>query len=114
MVGKPMRHAALLSLQFPGMQLAAAQQYCLVTAGYAPLHAWVKRHMARMHTVPHGHDIIMTSGNNQTIEVGCQRCIRSLCFPPRRLVHLPASCLGVHFRRTWRLGCQPLLSNDML
>jgi hypothetical protein len=50
------------------MQLAAAQQYCLVTAGYGPLHAWVRRHMQRMHAVPEGHDIIITPGNNQTIE----------------------------------------------
>ena len=64
---------------FCGMQLAAAQQYCLVTAGYAPLHAWVKRHMARMHTVPAGHDIIMTSGNNQTIEVGCTAAFLYAC-----------------------------------
>lgn len=50
------------------MQLAAAQQYCLVTAGYGPLYAWVWRHMRRMHTVPEGHNIIITPGNNQTIE----------------------------------------------
>ena len=51
------------------MQLAAAQQYCLTTAGYAPLHEWAKRHTWEMHSPPGEHDLIITPGNNQTIEV---------------------------------------------
>ena len=51
------------------MQLAAAQQYCLTTAGYAPLHEWAKRHTWQMHSPPGEHDLIITPGNNQTIEV---------------------------------------------
>ncbi len=51
-------------------QLAAAQQYSLVTSGYPPLHRWAKSHMLSMHSPPAGvHDLIMTNGNNQTIEV---------------------------------------------
>lgn len=50
-------------------QLAAAQQYCLTTAGYAPLHEWAKRHTWQMHSPPGEHDLIITPGNNQTIEV---------------------------------------------
>ncbi|CAL8471435.1 g10977 [Coccomyxa elongata] len=51
-------------------KLAIAQQYCLVTAGYPPLHSWAKAHMLRMHAPPVGlHDLIITNGNNQTIEI---------------------------------------------
>ena len=50
-------------------QLAAAQQYCMVTAGYGPLHAWARAHTWRLHAPPGDHDLIITPGNNQTIEV---------------------------------------------
>ncbi|EIE19767.1 PLP-dependent transferase [Coccomyxa subellipsoidea C-169] len=51
-------------------KLAAAQQYSLVTSGYPPLHRWAKSHMLSMHSPPAGvHDLIMTNGNNQTIEM---------------------------------------------
>ena len=50
------------------LQLAAAQQYCLNTSGYAPLHQWAKKHTWQMHAPPGDHDLIITPGNNQTIE----------------------------------------------
>ena len=50
------------------VQLAAAQQYCLNTSGYAPLHQWAKKHTWQMHAPPGNHDLIITPGNNQTIE----------------------------------------------
>jgi DNA-binding transcriptional MocR family regulator len=54
----------------PIVQLAAAQQYSMFTSGYPPLHRWAKAHMLSMHAPPAGvHDMIMTNGNNQTIEV---------------------------------------------
>ena len=53
---------------YTAMQLAAAQQYCLSTAGYAPLHQWAKKHTWQMHAPPGDHDLIITPGNNQTIE----------------------------------------------
>ena len=56
--------------RFPVVQLAAAQQYAMFTSGYPPLHRWAKAHMLSMHAPPAGlHDMIMTNGNNQTIEV---------------------------------------------
>ena len=52
-----------------GVQLAAAQQYSFTLKGYAPLYDWVKAHAWRMHAPPGDHDIMITNGNNQTIEV---------------------------------------------
>ena len=67
-----MRHPACFHLKFNScisVQLAAAQQYCLNTSGYAPLHQWAKKHTWQMHAPPGDHDLIITPGNNQTIEV---------------------------------------------
>ena len=50
------------------MQLAAAQQYSFTLKGYAPLYDWAKAHAWRMHAPPGGHDVMITNGNNQTIE----------------------------------------------
>ena len=50
------------------MQLAAAQQYSFTLKGYGPLYEWVKAHAWRMHAPPGGHDVMITNGNNQTIE----------------------------------------------
>ena len=36
--------------------------------GYAPLYEWVKAHAWRMHAPPGNHDVMITNGNNQTIE----------------------------------------------
>ena len=37
--------------------------------GYGPLYDWVKAHTWRMHAPPGGHDVMVTNGSNQTIEV---------------------------------------------
>ena len=74
------------------VQLAAAQQYCLTTAGYAPLHEWAKRHTWQMHSPPGEHDLIITPGNNQTIEVRpFAPCWPNLAMTPH--VSSPMACV---------------------
>jgi len=53
----------------PGVQMAAAQQYSFTLKGYGPLHDWVRAHTWRMHAPPGDHDVMVTNGNNQTIDV---------------------------------------------
>ena len=57
--------------------MAAAQQYSFTLKGYAPLYDWVKAHAWRMHAPPGGHDVMITNGNNQTIEARTAALTRS-------------------------------------
>jgi len=61
--------ASLRRLRLPWVQMAAAQQYSFTLKGYGPLHDWVRAHTWRMHAPPGDHDVMVTNGNNQTIDV---------------------------------------------
>ena len=79
------------------MQLAAAQQYSFTLKGYAPLYDWVKAHAWRMHAPPGGHDVMITNGNNQTIEVR-RAC---LLFDIKPLLYTTLSDLGGAHYVSW-------------
>ena len=47
----------------------AAQQYSVALKGYPPLQAWAAAHVAALHAPPAGQEVMVTNGNNQTIEM---------------------------------------------
>ena len=49
--------------------MATAQQYSLSIRGYQPLYDWIKAHTWRMHSPPGDHDVTITVGSNNTLEV---------------------------------------------
>ena len=49
--------------------MATAQQYSVSIRGYQPLYDWIKAHTWRMHSPPGDHDVTITVGSNNTLEV---------------------------------------------
>eukprot|EP00891_Asterochloris_glomerata_P008351 jgi/Astpho2/8351/fgenesh1_pg.00122_%23_86_t len=50
-------------------QMATAQQYSVSIRGYQPLYDWMKAHTWRMHSPPGDHDVTITVGSNNTLEI---------------------------------------------
>jgi hypothetical protein len=57
------------TVQLSGTQLAAAQQYNLVLAGYPPLLAWAKAHVQQLHAPPGPLALLITDGASHGLEV---------------------------------------------
>ncbi len=86
-------------------QMATAQQYSVSIRGYQHLYDWIKAHTWRMHSPPGDHDVTITVGSNNTLEVcasklgfvaaacllhGCPACCQRRC--QRRQAGLKIAC----------------------
>jgi kynurenine/2-aminoadipate aminotransferase len=65
-----LKNGTTLEISDPA-KVAAAQQYCVVQKGYPPLHSWAKQHMLAMHSPPSEHEVMVTGGSNQCIDMVC-------------------------------------------
>jgi hypothetical protein len=61
-------------VQLDTRALLAAQQLGMAVAGYPPLRRWVAAHVAALHAPPAAHDVLITAGSSNGLEVcefGC-------------------------------------------
>ena len=72
--------------------MATAQQYSVSIRGYQPLYDWIRAHTWRMHSPPGDHDVTITVGSNNTLEVCASLLVfvRAACL----LLGCPGCCQG--------------------